>query len=179
MNPINHLLEWRLDIFLKKYNIDLNDFCESEKYLARTYALRNIAKQLVPCNSCNNSERKKYINYGFWLIKGVIWKNIINYTLIVDTNSYECKLCITRIYNNQRVTINAINRKWMNRDILLNKLYTGSFSDDTVDKLSYDNLNKLWFLIISYLMLTDAIITISDISNIIKELIYNIMLIKN
>ena len=179
MNPINHLLEWRLDIFLKKYNIDLNDFCASEDYRTRAHALRNIAKQLVPPNSCNNIERKKYINYGFWLIKGVIWKNIINYTLIVDTNSYKCKLCITRIYNNQQVTIDAINRKWINRDILLNKMYAGCFSDDAENKFSDDNLNKLWFLIISYFMLTDAIITISDISNIIKELIYNIMLIKN
>ena len=169
MNSIKYLLDWRLDNFLKEYNIDLDDFDQSKDLDLRLQAFKNIAKQLVPRTSCNDIERKKYINYGLWLIKSAIWKNITSYTFTVDTNSDKCNLYITRIYSNHRETFVPNNSTFMDRNMLLNKC----------NFFSNDNLNKLWYLIISYFMLIDAIIILSDLSNVVKELIYNIMLIKN
>lgn len=174
MNPIEYLLDWRLDSFLKKYNVRLEDFSTSKDISVRKLLFKNIAKQLLPKKSYSDSERKKYINYGYWLIKNVIWKNITTYTLRPFDNSEECEICITRIYSNQQEIFVSINWNSFDRNSILNRSYCNTFSKD--------NLDKLWYLIINHFMLIDTIIiehALSDLTNIVKELIYNMILIKN
>ena len=174
MNPIEYLLDWRLDSFLKKYNVRLEDFSTSKDISVRKLLFKNIAKQLLPKKSYSDSERKKYINYGYWLIKNVIWKNITSYTLTPIDNSDECELCITRIYSNHQETFIPTNWKYMDREMILNRTKRNIYSDD--------NLNKLLNLIINYFMLIDIIITefaLADLCNIVKQLIYHTVLLKN
>lgn len=174
MNPIQHLLDWRLDIFLKEYNIKLELFNKSIDISKRKQIFKNIAKQLTPCNFYSDTERKNYINYGFWIIKNVIWKNITSYTLTPIDNSDECELCITRIYSNHQETFIPTNWKYMDREMILNRTKRNIYSDD--------NLNKLLNLIINHFMLIDIIITefaLADLCNIVKQLIYHTVLLKN
>ena len=172
MNPIKYLLDWRLDNFLKEYDIELEDFNKSKHILTRKQSFKHITNQLLPCTSYTSGERIIFFNYAVCLIKKIIWKNIINYILKANFIFCNSELWVTYIYTNHQQIYVPIRWEYMDRDMILNKYNIES---------AY-NLDKLWVLIISRFMLIDIIIiehAIFDISNIIKELIYNIILIKN
>ena len=103
----------------------------------------------------------------YYVIKNIIWKNIINYN-IIDNKFHVYMLWTKKLQINY--TTNIV--PFLNRHIILNKNI--SYTDK-----SNDNLDMLYSIIINYLLLLEPIILnylIVDLSYVLKKYMFDVIL---
>ena len=154
MNPIEILVEWRFVRLLEKLNIDLSK--------SGNIIWINQGKQLVAHNYI--TDEKKVSLYGYWVMKKIIWKGIINYDFIFDINELHVNMLYNK-YHEKRTFFTkfpTIVPKYF-----LNKSYPESI----------ENMNNMWNMIINYFMLISIISEnlILDVRNEIKKWLYCVM----
>ena len=171
MNLIRILVEYRLDNFIKEYDIEIDDFY----YPSRDF-INN--KKWVILKQKMISHNHKYINnvndelFCYVTIKNIIWKNIINHE-IRQTSVYKVifNSFLYNYYHYESMTMFGIS---INRNLLLNK------SSKIIDTKLEDNLNKLQTLVINHIMFIDFIVKkflISDLLNITKMYMFEALII--
>ena len=163
MNPIEKILEYRLN----KIKIDFN-IREDMRFL--NWVL--LEKQFILRNYITELESNMYStkSYCYWIIKRLIWKGIIDYKL-VNNLAVDYAICTNMLYHEYFKTekcCGIYNR--LVKSYLLNKNW-----DD-----SEHNLRNLWNLIINYFMLIDTIVgkyMVSDLDILVKQYMYGIILL--
>lgn len=148
------LLEWRLDSLLEKFNIDLLG--------PRDIIWPCLSKQLVTYKYITDEELVAI--YGYWVIKKIIWKGIINYDFISGINELHTKMLYNNYYDTRRIFTKfpPIEPKYV---------FNKTFSE------SKENMNNMWDTIITYFILINIISAdlILDMRNEIKKCLYHVV----
>ena len=155
MNPIKLLLEWRINNFIRDFDINMEkfSFMSSRKERKENWI---ILKQKLFSRGYIMNDTYPTINC-YMIIKNIIWKNIIKYENVKD-NHYA-----NALWNKTQHSLLCNTGSFLSitRAILL---------DSHITK-SGDNINILQEIIIKFLILVDNIITqylIPDLSHITK-----------
>ena len=157
MNPIQKLVEWRLNNLISEFNITLNDFVNrgwnDEIWI-------NIRKKLIYHDDITDSYNYRF---RYCAIKNIIWKNIIIYEFVPHDS-----ININMLYNNYKNRFKLEPYFGSLRCLILN---------ENGDQ-SLDNINKMLNMIINYLLFIDQCIMkymIFDLSSILKLYFFDVM----
>lgn len=154
MNPIQDLVEWRFVCLLKKLNIDWPNPSKN--------IWPELGKKLVIHNYISDEESVAY--YGYWIIKKIIWKGIINYDFIFGIKEVH----VNMLYNNyHEERIISTRFPDLQDAYLFNKIFQESIK----------NMHTMWNTIINYFMLINIISQdiILDVCNEIKNWLYHVI----
>lgn len=164
MNPIEKFIEYRLDKLCIEFDLKLG----SNFYVQRT-KWEKKKREFIELKYSMNYDMFDYIFF-----RNILWKNIITYELLVRNN--KSNSCIaTALYTQEKFSFDFYFYGSTHRQDLLNK-------HTCYRSIIKDNFNEMHKLIIKYYIFIDHIMihnTITDISNIVKEYYYDLMLIKN
>ena len=166
INPLEKILERRFDTLFQKLDFDVNNIILNTS-IADSNKQWIILNQKLVLHGYVTSE-ESMINGCYYVIKNIIWKDIINY--IIQDNIVHIHMIWTKNIQNYEKTIMF---PYFNRGLILNKStkYSGK---------SMDNLNMLYSIIINYLLLLNPIVLnhlISDLSNVLKKYMFDVMLV--
>lgn len=157
MSLILKLVEWRYEQLLKVF--DFNNI----PMFSRITNHINLSNKLVALKYISYDEKVLYNGCVYWLIKRLIWHDIINYEL--DKN----EVLIKYLYYPYNEKMISIPYEFYSKECLLNYGNT----------INIRNSNNMQQLIITYYMLIDVIMNdlIIDMCYEMKKQIYNLMLI--
>ena len=178
MNPIHKIIQWRLDIFIKEFNIKLEGFVILEEEISKINM--RIRQQLLSSNYITAAEIKRHkLDYEYYrmVIKNIIWKNIINYEYISENKNFDHCTLVTHFLYCNHIRKQKIGRTCYPKLLLTDILNESLFYDHYLTKT---NLDHMLNLIINYFILISIISTNYiefDISNLIKQYIYNIIIL--
>ena len=157
MSLIQRLVRFRLDNFIEETGIDLN---ASLDILDRT-----LQKYFNSDRTCE---------YFYWLIKKLVWNNIITYEAesTYNINGYKVYTNILYIGKIKESHVPFVKYPKIDYNAVLNRYELGLVSN----KDSNDNMDKMETLITTYFMLINIIMkdTITDICDEIKKWMYYI-----
>ena len=160
--PIGILVRWRYAKFMSEFNINTFKFNHNDKRKENWIRLK---KQLISQNYVTDTD--SFI-HCFMVINNIIWKNIINHSVSsVGVYNYNWHLHMLYI-DIEQIKIHYFPEPYINKYMLL------------TNSQIIDNLCKMQNIIINYFLLINSIVTshmISDLSEIIKMHMYNIMLL--
>ena len=165
-NPIEKILEWRLDQLFHKLDFDIKNIALTITVDERNKQWKILNQKLV-LNGYISLE--KSTSYGcYYVIKNIVWKNIINCVIINDM--FHVHMLWNKSWQNCG---KLVMFPYFNRNLIFNK-------GTPYDHDSKNNLDTLYSIIINYLLLINPIILnhlISDLSNILKKYMFDVMLI--
>ena len=154
MNPIQILVKWRFHCLLKKLGIDWPNLPKN--------IWPELGKKLVIHNYISDEESVAY--YGYWIIKNIIWKGIINYDFIFGIKEVH----VNMLYINYHEEC-SISTRFL-------ELQPAHPSNKNFKK-SIKNMHSMWNTIINYFMLISIISEdlILDVRNEIKNWLYHVI----
>ena len=166
-NPLEKLLKWRLNNIIEQFNIDIYNFSLGSPYQKRKNEWNILNQKLVSHGYITLEESNIYGCY--YVIKNIVWKNIINYELTQN----KCHMHMLWIKYNAIYPILS-TKGYLYHNIILN-------IDTNNSTESKQNLDKLYSTIIDYMLLLNRIIRhnlIIDLANILNMYIFDIILIR-
>ena len=165
-NPLEKLLEWRLENIIERFDINLENFHYRTLFQVRKNQWDILNQKLLSCGYI--TEEDNIFNSCYYVIKNIVWKNIINYVLI------ENKCHVHMLWNGYTIEYGRCEKySYMVRDLILNI--------NTRDRIkTKKNLNILYSTIIHYLLLLNEIVShnlIVDLTNILNMYIFDVILV--
>ena len=158
-NPINLLVTYRLNNFIKKFDIEIDKFSYDTLLNNRkAYWLQLKQKLILHKYVTTNSNFRSC----FVVILNIIWKNIINYEVS------QCFYCYHMIHSGY------MHGKWFSD---LPCLYVNTLLNENIKVPLKQNLDILQQTIINYLLLLDQIVTehmLSDLLHITRIYMFDV-----
>ena len=165
-NPLEKLLKWRLDNIIEQFDIEMDNFNWGVSYKVRKNAWKILNQKLVLSGYITLQDSE--LHGCYYVIKNIIWKNIINYELRDNT-------CYMHMLWNKYKKTYAIHTK---KQILLRATILNIDTDNKIE--SKKNLKRLHSTMIHYLLLLNEIILhnlIHDLTNILNMYIFDVILV--
>ena len=168
MSLIEKLVEIRLRIFMKEFDININSFGFYSLDSTRKILWEKLKQKFIKYNLVTNNHNAFDC---YLVINNIIWKNIMAHQIIDN------KIYIYMYHNFQNVSEIYHNKYEYNPVLLYDILLYKKFYEYPEQK---NNCIILQTKIINYFMLLDALVTkymISDLKNMFKRYIYDVILV--